>query len=150
MVATDGTLQCTVGLATPMEFGLPWYAHIILRGFYFAQFVHSVARQHALRLHGDPLADHRVLAGVCDIPGQQVARAELCTRTLGLSHRCCSGPHCVSFSLCASQGHPPGHINPGSTSVAQPADIGVIKPFKDALATACGNFFATTLLDSLS
>ena len=29
------------------------------------------------------------------------------TRSLGLSHRCCSGPHCVCFSLCASQAHPP-------------------------------------------
>ena len=112
MIATDGTLHCTVGLATPMEFGLPWYSHIILRGFYFAQFVHSVARQHALRLHGDPLTDHRVFAGVCTIPGQQVARAELCTTTLSLSHRCCSGPHCVSFSLCASLGHPPGLHQP--------------------------------------
>ena len=41
------------------------------------------------------------------------------------------------------------YINPGSTSVAQPADIGVMKPFKDALATVCGNFFASTLLDTI-
>ena len=77
-------------------------------------------------------ADHRVYACVCNIPGQQAARAELSTRSLGLPDRCCS---------C--------HINRGSTSVAQPADIGVMKPFKDALATVCGNFFATTLLNTI-
>ena len=32
MAATDGKLRCTVGLAIPMEFGLPWYSHIILKG----------------------------------------------------------------------------------------------------------------------
>ena len=36
-----------------------------------------------------------------------------------------------------------------STSVAQPADVGVMKPFKDVLATVCGNFLATTLLDTI-
>ena len=36
-----------------------------------------------------------------------------------------------------------------ATSVAQPADIGVMTPFKDALATVCGNFFASTLLETI-
>ena len=31
MAATDGKLQCAVGLAIPMEFGMPWYSHIILK-----------------------------------------------------------------------------------------------------------------------
>ena len=49
---------------------------------------------------------------------------------------------------------PPKHIhrcyiNPDSTSVAQPADVGVMKPFKDALATVFGNFFTATLLDTI-
>ena len=89
MAATDGKLQCTVGLAI-----LPH----CLESYNSAQFAFSVARQHALCLQGDPLADHRVCAGVCDIPGQQVVRVELSTRSLGLSDRCCSSPHCVCFS----------------------------------------------------
>ena len=32
MAATNGKLQCTVGLAIPMEFGLPWCSHMILKG----------------------------------------------------------------------------------------------------------------------
>ena len=33
-------------------------------------------------------------------------RADFSTRSLGLSYRCCSGPHCVFFSLSTSQAHP--------------------------------------------
>ena len=32
MAAADGKLQCIVGLAIPMDFGMPWYSHIILKG----------------------------------------------------------------------------------------------------------------------
>ena len=140
-------MHCGLGDTNGIRFALV-LRHYLER-YYFAQFAFSVSKQHALCLHGGPLADHRVHAGVCDIPGQQAARAELSTRPLGLSHRCCSGPHCVCFSLCASQAHQPMLHQSSSTSVAQPADIGVMKPFKDALATACGNFFATTLLDTI-
>ena len=43
----------------------------------------------------------------------------------------------------------PCYVNPGSTSVAHPADTGVMKPVKGALAIVCGNFFASTLLDTI-
>ena len=87
----SGKLQCTVGLAIPMEVQFALVLPHYLERYYFAHFAFRVARQHALCLHGDPLADHRVHAGVCDTPGQQAERAELSTR-----------------SLC--------YINPGSTS----------------------------------
>ena len=41
------------------------------------------------------------------------------------------------------------YVNPRTTSVAQPADVGVTKPFKDALSVACGKFWAKVLMDTL-
>ena len=149
MAATDGKLQCTVGLAIPMEFGMPWYSHIILKDT-------------TSRSWSSAWPDNMLCAST--VTHWQIMESLLEFVTL-LNNKLTgqrSGPDPWVFLIDVASVHiayafrsvHPKHthlccIHRGSTSVAQSADIGVTKPFKDAMATACGDSFATTLLDPL-
>ena len=76
MAATDGKLQCTVGLAIPMEFGLPWYSHIILKGTTPRSLPSAWSDNMPCACTETHWQTIESCAGVCDIPGQQAARAE--------------------------------------------------------------------------
>ena len=143
MAATNGKLHCTVGLAIQMEFSLPWYSHIVLKGT-TPRSLPSAWPDNMLcactETHWQTIESMLAFVTFLDnkLQGQSSA-PDLSSMLLWST--------CVCFSLCPSIHF--CFINPDKTSVAQPADIGVMKPHKDALATMCGNFFATTVLDTI-